>query len=529
MEEDYGYGSSDGEFYDDDDDDLAQGFEETIDDIEFSGSNCKHLPCKVIRKESLLAAQKNDLQRVMDLLLLKEHHARTLLIHYCWNADKIFTEFIEKGKERLYAEAGVSVSDSSNRGSCHVSSEITCEICFEDFVASETTTMECGHCFCNECWTEHFIVKINEGQSRRIACMANRCYSVCDEGSIRNLVCARDPELAEKFDRFLLESYIEDNESVKWCPSVPHCGNAVRVDSDECCEVECACGRQFCFTCSSEPHSPCSCVMWEHWVRKCKDESETVEWITENTKFCPKCHKPVEKNGGCNLVRCICGQAFCWLCGGATGIAHTWTSIEGHDCGRYNEKHGQETQCARKEVWRYTHYYNRHKAHKDSLEAEEKLEEKLQQKIATLESRNLEDKDFSWLSNGCHRLIRSRKFLLYSYPYAYYMFGDELFEKEMSSKEKTIKQNLFEDQQQQLEANIERLSMFLEEPFANYAEDKILEIKMKIITLSAVTDKFCGKLFECIDNELLSPLQQATHLIAPYKSKGVEKASELPD
>lgn len=31
-------------------------------------------------------------------------------------------------------------------------------------------------------------------------------------------------------------------------------------------------------------------------------------------------------------------QAFCWLCGGATGRAHTWTSIENHSCGRYKDE-----------------------------------------------------------------------------------------------------------------------------------------------------------------------------------------------
>ncbi|KAI9081131.1 hypothetical protein K1719_036890 [Acacia pycnantha] len=57
------------------------------------------------------------------------------------------------------------------------------------------------------------------------------------------------------------------------------------------------------------------------------DESETVNWIAVRTKPWPKCHKPVEKNGCCNLVSCIYGQAFCWLCGGATGREHTWSSI----------------------------------------------------------------------------------------------------------------------------------------------------------------------------------------------------------
>lgn len=116
--------------------------------------------------------------------------------------------------------------------------------------------------------------------------------------------------MAEKFDHFLLESFIEDNERVKWCPSVPHCGNAISVDGDKNCEVECPCGTEFYFNCSSQPHSPCSCLMWEKWVRKCKVESDSVEWIALNTKFCPKCHKPVHKNGGCNLVGCICQQPF---------------------------------------------------------------------------------------------------------------------------------------------------------------------------------------------------------------------------
>jgi len=159
-------------------------------------------------------------------------------------------------------------------------------------------------------WTEHFIVKINDGQSRRIRCMAPKCNAICDEAVVRNLVSARHPDIADRFDRFLLESYIEDNNKVKWCPSVPHCGNAIRVKGDIYCEVECTCGRQFCFSCLSEAHSPCSCIMWELWKKKCQDESETVNWMTVNTKPCPKCHKPVEKNGGCNLVSCICGQAF---------------------------------------------------------------------------------------------------------------------------------------------------------------------------------------------------------------------------
>ncbi|XP_071923471.1 probable E3 ubiquitin-protein ligase ARI2 isoform X4 [Coffea arabica] len=358
--------------------------------------------------------------------------------------------------------------------------------------------------------------------------MAHECYAICDEENVRNLVSGRDPHVAEKFGRFLLESYIEDNKKVKWCPSVPHCGNAIRVECDEYCEVQCACGVQFCFSCSSEAHSPCSCLMWKLWTKKCQDESETVNWIKVNTKYCPKCYKPVEKNGGCNLVRCVCGQPFCWLCGGATGISHTWNSIEGHTCGRYKEDELENAERAKKQLWRYSHYYNQFKAHTDSLKLEATLQDRLQQKIVILEAKNLESRDFSWVTDGFNRLFRSRRILSYSYPFAYYMFGDELFKNAMTQKGREIKQNLFEDQQQQLQANIEKLSMVLEQPFADWEERDVLNTRLQIIALSTVTDSLCKKLYDCIESDLLAPLEEATHSIAPYRSMGVEKASEFP-
>lgn len=48
--------------------------------------------------------------------------------------------------------------------------------------------------------------------------------------------------------------------------------------------------------------------MWELWDEKISGDSETKNWMAINTKPCPKCNKAVEKNGGCNLVVCTCGQ-----------------------------------------------------------------------------------------------------------------------------------------------------------------------------------------------------------------------------
>ncbi|KAF7141213.1 hypothetical protein RHSIM_Rhsim06G0105800 [Rhododendron simsii] len=51
---------------------------------------------QVITKESFLAAQRQDLHRVKDLLCLGEFHAWTLLIHYHWDVEKLFAVLVEK-------------------------------------------------------------------------------------------------------------------------------------------------------------------------------------------------------------------------------------------------------------------------------------------------------------------------------------------------------------------------------------------------------------------------------------------------
>jgi ariadne-1 len=184
---------------------------------------------------------------------------------------------------------------------------------------------------------------------------------------------------------------------------------------------------------------------------------------------------------------------FSWLCGGPTGKEHTWTSISGHSCGQYKEDQGKKTERAKMDLLRYIHYHNLFKAHTDSFKREAELKETIQEKISHLEERQ-SSKDFSWVTNGLDRLFRSRRVLSYSYPFAYYMFGDDSVKLEMTKEEKEIKQNLFEEQQQQLHANVEKLSLFMGEPFDRYPEDEVEELRMKIINLSVITDRLCRKL-----------------------------------
>lgn len=117
----------------------------------------------------------------------------------------------------------------------------------------------------------------------------------------------------------------------------------------------------------------------------------------------------------------------------------------------------------------------------------------MKKKMSELEAREITSKDYSWATEGLKRLFRSRQILSYSYPFAYYMFGD-IFGSEMTKQERVIKQHLFEDQQQQLEAHVERLSSFLEAPFNVYPDNEVITLRMEIINFSTVVDKLCRKL-----------------------------------
>lgn len=78
------------------------------------------------------------------------------------------------------------------------------------------------------------------------------------------------------------------NRLLRWCPAAD-CGHVVEVGHLEARPVKCTCGTVFCFACGHEWHEPVNCRLLKLWIKKCNDDSETSNWISANTKECPKC------------------------------------------------------------------------------------------------------------------------------------------------------------------------------------------------------------------------------------------------
>jgi len=247
---------------------------------------------------------------------------------------------------------------------------------------------------------------------------------------------------------------VEDNPNIKWCPRAG-CGNAVKSDVKSISEAQCSCGFKFCFKCNGEAHAPATCLMMKAWLKKCQDDSETSNWISANTKDCPKCNSAIEKNGGCNHMTCRkCKYEFCWICMG------NWS---GHSsCNKFVEDGNKSMDRAALE--RYLHYFHRYQSHEQSKKFEQTLRESAVVKMVSIQNTDSNRWiDVQYIDTATEQLIECRRTLKYTYVFAFYM---------LTGPEK----NLFEYLQAELEKTTEQLSGYLEAPVGSHTPRQIKDV-----------------------------------------------------
>ena len=102
-------------------------------------------------------------------------------------------------------------------------------------------------------------------------------------------------DVFRRYQNLANKTYVEDNRrGLRFCPG-PDCENVIE------CQVRgsdlesyipivlCKCGQVSCFGCSfNGDHRPALCGVTNLWVKKCEDDSETANWISANTKECPR-------------------------------------------------------------------------------------------------------------------------------------------------------------------------------------------------------------------------------------------------
>ncbi|KAI9147765.1 E3 ubiquitin-protein ligase dbl4 [Paramyrothecium foliicola] len=470
--------STDDELMQDDSGDQLSGpddfddeeFDEPDPDFGLSGKDLdkKKKPAHVV---SFKVFQPVDIQHQQDeminevnmILDMRKEDAAIMLRYFRWNKERLLEDYMDK-PEKVLEAAGLS-SSSSSLPKLEVVPGFMCDICCEDEEGLETFAMKCGHRYCVDCYRHYLTQKIrDEGEAARIQCPADGCGRILDSRSLDLLVTS---DLTGRYHELLNRTYVEDKDSFKWCPA-PDCPNAVecgvkKKDLDKTVPtVECRCGFRFCFGCPNADHQPAPCSLVKKWLKKCADDSETANWISANTKECPKCSSTIEKNGGCNHMTCRkCKYEFCWMCMGLWSEHGTsW-----YNCNRFEEKSGSEARDAqaksRNSLERYLHYYNRYANHEQSAKLDKDIAQKTEKKMVQLQSASgMSWIEVQYLNSASQALQTCRQTLKWTYAFAFYLAKNNMTE-------------IFEDNQKDLEMAVENLSEMFEKPIQELSDPKL--------------------------------------------------------
>eukprot|EP00668_Euglena_longa_P029504 GGOE01036855.1.p1 GENE.GGOE01036855.1~~GGOE01036855.1.p1 ORF type:complete len:508 (+),score=91.69 GGOE01036855.1:95-1618(+) len=461
---------------------------------------------EVLTPKLLEERQRREITRICEVLNVNDVVASILLRHFHWNVEALMNRCFEAGCKTVLLAAGVIDDTDKAQYNASCGSNFDCKCCYDQVSYVDGTALGCGHRFCNNCWRQHFTIKVREGQAQRIRCMQRGCNVIIDESFLSQLLGHED---MIRYHKQMMEMYVEDNLRIKWCPSAPHCGNAVYAAQSSpkvVVQAHCLCGHNFCFNCTQEPHGPATCGMVKAWLAALRADGGNTSWLSQHTKDCPVCGQPVEKNGGCNLMVCRCGAYFCWICGMQTGTEHTWTEITGHTCGKYKENFN--TDQAKTQLQRFQHYHDRFKANVDSAKLEVRLMETLDSRVEELQK--LGDASLSswdWLASGIRTLKECRQVLRWAYTWAYYSFGplgsSNPYGIRLTPSARLSFKNIFEDSQEQLEYLTERLSKELEAPISGVTNSfELAQLRSTVLGMSRAATNRCKGIFDVLEKNM---------------------------
>ncbi|KAF1985379.1 ubiquitin-conjugating enzyme E2 [Aulographum hederae CBS 113979] len=466
-------GDADSDFDGDEDGDMM-GFE-SQDKIMKPGRKAYEVEFKVYSPKDIQAYQSKQVTEVSSILGQPPEATAILLRYARWNKERLIESYMDKQEEVLEA-AGLSENEG-NTSKIKKVKGFSCDICCEDDEDLDTFAMKCGHRYCVDCYKHYLSQKIkDEGEAARIKCPGDDCNRVVDSKSLDLLVSTDLQD--SRYQELLTRTYVDDKDNLKWCPA-PNCVFAVDCsvkarDLERIVPtVHCNCGHGFCFGCTLNDHQPAPCSLVKRWLKKCEDDSETANWISANTKECPRCNSTIEKNGGCNHMTCRkCRHEFCWMCMGVWSEHGTsW-----YNCNRFEEKSGSEARDAqaksRQSLERYLHYYNRYANHEQSAKLDRDIYQKTERKMMSLQTTS----GMSWievqfLEAASKALQECRQTLKWTYAFAFYL----------ARNNQTM---IFEDNQKDLEMAVENLSEMFEKPV-----DALSDLKVEMMDKTSYCTK----------------------------------------
>lgn len=161
-------------------------------------------------------------------------------------------------------------------------------------------------------------------------------------------------------------------------------------------------------------------------------------------------------------------------------------------------KQEEKREQAQHDLKKYMFFYERYNNHMKAGEHAKEMEPKIRILVEKLnQEKSYPIAELGFLQEALQEVIRCRKVLKWTYAYGFYL-EDE--------KEKA----LFEDAQEQLEKNCDRLHEYLEQDFEPFLREEELDkkpfyqYKSQLVTCYTVTKKFYENLLDGLERGLTS-------------------------
>jgi ariadne-1 len=413
---------------------------------------------------------------ICELLGTNSDEAIIIYNHFRWRKDLVEGEYFgdeEKNRKKAGLEPETKAPDVAG-------DNLTCNLCFDEKPREDFEALKCNHNLCKDCWREYIEYNVERPENFFFwKCPMEGCNMIVPNSF--NLKYIANKEQEYLFYKKMAVAYADNSKSLRWCPAAD-CEYGAEVESVGVKCIECPCGWMYCFRCGLEDHRPCDCPLAQEWTKKDEAGGANAKWLLVNTKDCMKCKRPIEKNQGCNYMRCRhpgCQYEFCWLCLG------DWKTHNDHfKCNKFDnlskeekDKMTNSEQDKRQELQKYVFYYERYMNNNMAIESANKIMRNLkkeQKEIAINLSLTLTQLEF--LENGCQVLRNAKRTLKWSYAYGFYLSND-------------LQRNLYEIIQEKMDMYSSELHVLMEKDYET--------AKTNIGDFTKFKDKVLSAMFKC--------------------------------
>ncbi|KAF2455903.1 hypothetical protein BDY21DRAFT_288967 [Lineolata rhizophorae] len=185
----------------------------------------------------------------------------------------------------------------------------TCAVCTDDRGRSafpSRITVKCKHKSntCRACLSQWLSSELELKGWDRLTCPD--CGESLDYNSVKKHAFQ---ETFQRYDQLSTRAALSTIPNFHWCLK-PGCGSGqIHEDSEGPLFLCTTCQSRFCIVHNEPWHDGETCAQYDKRRRyqannSMRDEKASEKWKKSNSRLCPMCCAPIQKNGGCSAMHC---------------------------------------------------------------------------------------------------------------------------------------------------------------------------------------------------------------------------------